>query len=173
MAVPKSLNIVLALTFSAGVGIAAPPAAAHDPIGTCYGGDFRWTAVEGAITMAPQLLTFTSAGRLWGCDSAAGITGATFTGVHIARSDCMHPADGPLTVDLLWSNGETSRLWGPWPVGMMQPTVGDLTVVGGMGLHRRVRVEAWYEMMTPDQINGCVGPGLTTGVGRMTARIVD
>lgn len=169
----KSVNIVVALAFSAGFALAAAPTgAAHSPVGTCYGGDFRWTATEGGITMAPQLLTFTSVGRLWGCEGMADISGGTFTGEHVAWSDCMHPADGPLTVEIAWSNGELSKLWGPWPVGMMQPTVGDLTVVKGYGLGSRVQVNAWYEMMTPDQINGCVGPGIGTGVGRMNATIV-
>ncbi|WP_194818763.1 hypothetical protein [Nocardia sp. XZ_19_385] len=165
------------MALSAGVGVAAvataPTAAAHSPIGSCYGGEFRWTAVEGGITMTPQLLTFGSAGRLWGCEGVSGITHGKFTGVHVAWSDCMHPADGPLTVDIVWSNGEASKLWGPWPVGMMQPTVGQLQVVDGVGEGSRVQVNAWYEMMTPEQINGCMGPGISTGVGRMTAEIVE
>ncbi|AFU00685.1 hypothetical protein [Nocardia brasiliensis] len=145
-------------------------ASALPPAGTCAGGDFRWTAVDGAIDMSPNTLTFTSVGVLRDCSGGPeGITGGTFTGTHIATSDCMHPADGPITVDVLWSNGETSRLWGQWPVTMQQPTVGPLAVVAGLGQGSTVRITADYEMMTPEMIGGCLGPGLRTGVGRLSA----
>ncbi|MBL1078059.1 hypothetical protein JK358_27005 [Nocardia sp. 2] len=171
---PKAGKVALSLVVSTVFGaaaLAAAPAVAEPTggVGSCTGGDFRWTAVDGAIGMTPRLLTFTSVGRLWDCWGVPGVTGGTFTGVHVAVSDCMHPADGPLTVDITWSNGDWSRLWGPWPVGMMQPTIGPLEVVGGFGQGGRVRVSAWYEMMTPEMVGGCMGSGITTGIGRMTA----
>ncbi|MEV6561854.1 hypothetical protein AB0M22_39470 [Nocardia sp. NPDC051756] len=147
-----------------------PAASALPPAGTCANGDFRWTAVDGAIDMTPHALTFTSVGTLRDCSGGpGGITGGTFTGTHVATSDCMRPADGPITVDVLWSNGETSRLWGPWPVTMQQPTIGTLDVVDGLGQGSRVRITADYEMITPAMVGGCLGPGLRTGVGRLSA----
>ncbi|MCU1640066.1 MAG: hypothetical protein JWN03_341 [Nocardia sp.] len=169
---PNAVKIVTALAVATAlstVPIATSDAAVVPTIGSCSGGDFRWTAVDGAIGMSPRQLTFTSVGRLWDCLGVPGITGGTFTGVHVAVSDCMHPADGPLTVDILWSDGETSKLWGPWPVGMMQPTIGPMEVVGGLGQGGRVRVVAEYEMMTPDMVMGCMGLGVTTGPGRLSA----
>ncbi|MFI1918615.1 hypothetical protein [Nocardia sp. NPDC020380] len=150
----------------------APAAHALPAIGSCSGGDFRWTAIDGVLDMTPKLLHFTSVGRLWGCTGDSGITGATFTGMHVAMSDCMHPADGPLTVNVNWSDGETSMLWGPWPVGMSQPTIGPLQVVDGFGLGSWVRVVADYEMMTPEMVMGCIGPGLTTGTGHLSAEMM-
>ncbi|MFC9998883.1 hypothetical protein [Nocardia sp. NPDC127526] len=184
----KGVKALVALGFCIGCGAAPglPAAVAADPppnggssetteeppSSWCGGGDFRWTAVDGAIGMNPRVLTFTSVGRLWDCVGWPGITGGTFTGVHIAASDCMHPADGPLTVDIAWSNGESSRLWGPWPVGMSQPTVGPLQIVAGLGEGTWVKVVADYEMMTPDMVMGCMGPGITTGVGRLRATMM-
>ncbi|MGW4248832.1 hypothetical protein [Nocardia sp. NPDC004722] len=172
---PTIVKALTALTVSVAVAGLAPLSAAParaEAIGSCSGGDFRWTAVNGAITMTPTLLTFTSVGRLWGCTGYPGITGATFTGEHIAWADCMHPADGPLTVWITWDNGRTSTLWGPWPVGMAQPTVGPMQVVDGFGLGNRVQVTADYEMMTPEMVMGCLGPGLTTGPGRLSAAMM-
>ncbi len=168
----RSVKIAASLAISVSFGLlpgGTPVAAATSPMASCGAGDFRWTAVDGGIGMSPRLLTFTSVGRLWDCVGVPGITGGTFTGVHEATSDCMHPADGPITVDILWSNGDTSTLAGPWPVGMAQPTVGPLDIVRGIGQGGRVRVVAEYEMMTPDMVMGCMGPGVTTGPGRVSA----
>ncbi|WP_194835423.1 hypothetical protein [Nocardia sp. XZ_19_369] len=147
-----------------------PPASALPPSGRCANGDFRWTAVDGAIDMTPHVLTFTSVGVLRDCTGGPeGITGGTFTGTHIATADCLRPADGPITVDVLWSNGATSRLSGPWSVTMQQPTTGTLDVVDGLGQGSRVQITADYEMMTPAMIGDCLGPGVRTGVGRLSA----
>ncbi|GAA5076179.1 hypothetical protein [Nocardia iowensis] len=144
-------------------------ASALPPGGSCAHGEFRWTAMDGAIDMTPRELTFTSVGVLRDCTGGPdGITGGTFTGTHVATSHCMFPADGPITVDVLWSNGETSRLWGPWPVTAQQPTVGTLDVVAGLGQGSRVLITADYEM-TPAMIGGCLGPGVRTGAGRLSA----
>ncbi|MEV6774496.1 hypothetical protein AB0N05_38245 [Nocardia sp. NPDC051030] len=160
----------LAVSVASVLWPAAPSTAATQAsIGSCNGGDFRWTAVNGAIGMTPKLLTFTSVGRLWDCVGVPGITGGSFTGVHEAWSDCMHPADGPLTVNITWNDGETSTLWAPWPVGMTQPTVGPMQVMDGLGQGGWVRVSAEYEMMTPEMVMGCLGPGITTGPGRLHA----
>ncbi|PXX56476.1 hypothetical protein DFR70_11928 [Nocardia tenerifensis] len=146
-----------------------PAASALPPAGTCANGEFRWTAVDGGIGMTPHTLTFTSVGVLRDCTGGPeDITGGTFTGTHIAISDCLRPADGPITVDVLWSNGETSRLQGPWPVTMQQPTIGTLEVVDGLGQGSRVRITADYEM-TPEMIGGCLGLGVRTGAGRLSA----
>ncbi|WP_067829720.1 hypothetical protein [Nocardia inohanensis] len=171
---PEAGKALATLAFSIALGtvpvLGAP--AAHANVGSCGGGDFRWTAVNGGITMQPQFLTFTSVGRLWDCVGATGITGGTFTGVHTAWSDCMHPADGPITVTIVWSNGESSTLAGPWPVGMMQPAVGPLEVVAGLGQGSRAQISATYEMGTPDQVMGCMGSGIPTGVGHLSATIL-
>lgn len=146
--------------FGAGAAHALPPA------GQCAGGEFRWTAADGVMGMAPRLLTFTSVGVLRDCSGGpADITSGTFTGTHIAMSDCMHPADGPITVQITWSNGEQSTLWGQWPVTMRQPTVGPLEVIDGLGRGSHAQISADYEMMTPEMIGGCLGSGLRTGVG--------
>ncbi|WP_405497573.1 hypothetical protein [Nocardia sp. NBC_00511] len=171
---PKAVKILAALAVCGVSGIAplSAPTAHASGIGSCTGGDFRWTAVQGGITMTPTQFIFTSVGRLWGCTGYPGITGATFTGVHEARSDCMHPADGPLTVNMLWSNGDTSTLWGPWPVGMSQPTVGPMQVISGFGEGSWVSVSATYEMMTPEMVMGCLGPGIPTGIGTLSATMM-
>ncbi|MFF2556970.1 hypothetical protein ACFVUS_38620 [Nocardia sp. NPDC058058] len=168
---PKALAVA-AIAAALGAIPTGTPVAAADSIASCSGGDFRWTAVDGAITMRPTLLTFTSVGRLWGCNGPGNISSGTFTGVHIAWSDCMHPADGPLTVRITWDNGEVSTLWAPWPVGMSQPTVGPMEVVDGLGLGSRVKVVAEYEMMTPDMVMGCMGAGVKTGPGRLSASMM-
>ncbi|CAM4275704.1 hypothetical protein NONI108955_18380 [Nocardia ninae] len=158
------LSVVLLVPFE------TPAASALPPSGRCDNGDFRWTAVDGAIDMTPHVLTFTSVGVLRDCTGGPeGIAGGTFTGTHIATADCLRPADGPITVDVLWSNGATSRLSGPWPVTMQQPTIGTLDVVDGLGQGSRVRITAHYEMMTPAMIGDCLGPGVRTGVGRLSA----
>ncbi|MGV9411349.1 hypothetical protein ACWDOP_15640 [Nocardia sp. NPDC003693] len=171
---PTTSKIIAALAVSAAFAMApaALPTAAATPMASCSGGDFRWTAVNGAIDMTPKDLVFTSVGRLWGCTGADDITGGTFTGVHTAASDCMHPADGPITVHIVWSNGERSTLWGHWPVTMMQPAVGPLEVISGVGVGERVTVVAEYEMMTPDMVMGCMGPGVRTGPGRVSASMM-
>lgn len=166
----RKITVTAALSATLLVPFAPGPAAALPPAGACASGDFRWTAVDGAIGMAPRTLTFTSVGVLRDCSGGPeGITGGTFTGTHIASSDCLRPADGPITVDVVWSNGETSRLWGPWPVTLQQPTVGPLAVVAGLGQGSTVRITADYEMLTPEMIGGCLGPGLRTGVGRLSS----
>lgn len=171
---PKAAKVLAALAVS--VALSTSPMVTHQAAATgiwsCDGGDFRWTAVDGAITMQPTLLTFTSVGRLWDCHGPADISSGTFTGVHIAWSDCMHPADGPLTVNITWSNGDVSQLWGPWPVGMSQPTIGPMEVIGGLGLGSHVHVVADYEMMTPDMVMGCMGAGVKTGPGRLSASLI-
>ncbi|RDI65667.1 hypothetical protein [Nocardia pseudobrasiliensis] len=147
----------------------AAPSSASAPMGGCRAGEFRWTAVDAAITMTPQYLTFTSAGVLRECfGTVPGITSGTFTGVHTAWSDCMHPADGPITVTIVWSDGQTSVLSGPWPVGMSQPTTGVLRVTDGLGQGDRVRIVADYDVVTMDNMSGCLGPGVHTGLGRVT-----
>ncbi|WP_069166132.1 hypothetical protein [Nocardia altamirensis] len=162
-ATAAAVTAAVLVPFDIGAASALPPS------GSCAHGEFRWTAADGAIGMTPNTLTFTSVGVLRDCTGGPeSITGGTFTGTHIATSDCMHPADGPITVDVLWSNGETSRLWGPWPVTMQQPTVGPLEVVAGLGEGRRVRITADYEM-TPDMVGGCLGSGVRTGTGRLSA----
>ncbi|WP_330181763.1 hypothetical protein OHB26_36325 [Nocardia sp. NBC_01503] len=171
---PKAVQLLAAAVIASAVSVmplGTPTAAAA--ISSCSGGDFRWTAVDGAITMQPTLLTFTSVGRLWDCTGPANISGGTFTGVHIAWSDCMHPADGPLTVNITWDNGEVSTLWGPWPVGMSQPTIGPMEVIDGYGKGSHVRVVATYEMLEPDMVMGCVnGTGVKTGPGRLSATLL-
>lgn len=169
----KSVKVLAAVSVCAAIGMlpGVGPTASATPMASCAGGDFRWTAVKGAITMNPQWLTFTSVGRLWGCTGAQDITGGTFTGVHTAMSDCMHPADGPITVNITWSNGETSTLEGPWPVPLAGPASGPLEVTGGLGRGYRANVIAEYEMMTPDMVMGCMGPGVSTGPGRLSASI--
>ncbi|MBF6176870.1 hypothetical protein IU481_00175 [Nocardia otitidiscaviarum] len=149
-----------------------PPPAAPPVVGGCAEGDFRWTAVHGGIDMTPKPMTFTSVGSLRDCVGWPGITGGTFTGVHEAWSDCMHPADGPITVHITWSNGAVSTVWGWWPVTMAQPSVGELEIVAGPGAGGRVRITAGYEMMTPEMVMGCLGPGVRTGVGWVRAAML-
>ncbi|NUS45794.1 MAG: hypothetical protein HOQ24_19150 [Mycobacteriaceae bacterium] len=153
----------------AGALTGAGHASALPPAGLCTEGEFRWTAVNGAIGMQRTLLTFASTGVLRGCTGGpAGITGGTFVGTHVAWSDCMHPADGPITVKITWSNGQSSTLYGPWPVGLAQPADGPLDVIDGLGRGMRARIIAWYEMMTPEMVSGCMGSGVHTGVGRVS-----
>ncbi|QIS11246.1 hypothetical protein [Nocardia arthritidis] len=160
-------SAVAAVVFAS--AFAAPAGAAPElPLGGCSGGEFRWTATEGAITMQPKLLTFASVGVIRDCiGGPPDITGGTFTGSHVAMSDCMHPADGPLTVWVTWSNGVKSTLWGQWPVGMVQPTVGPLDVVDGLGKGLRANMSVVYDM-TPDMVMDCLGPGLRTGTGHFS-----
>ncbi|MFI9511116.1 hypothetical protein [Nocardia sp. NPDC052566] len=158
-----------AILSAAAAPLGAGQATALPPAGSCAGGEFRWTAINGLIGMQPQLLTFTSVGVLRDCvGGPPEITSGTFTGTHIAWSDCMHPADGPITVNITWSNGERSTLTGPWPVTMVQPTVGPLEVIDGLGRGYHAEIVAEYEMMTPEMIGGCFGPGLRTGTGRVS-----
>ncbi|MCM6778325.1 hypothetical protein NDR87_33390 [Nocardia sp. CDC159] len=153
----------LAMSLSAG-----PGAATIGPIGSCGSGEFRWTAVEEGIGLSPRYLTFTSVGALRDCvGTVPAITGGTFTGVHTAWSDCMRPADGPITVTIVWSDGQTSVLSGPWPVAMSQPTVGVLAVTEGLGRGERVRIVAHYDIATVDNVVGCLGAGVRTGTGRV------
>ncbi|MFI6869830.1 hypothetical protein [Nocardia sp. NPDC050406] len=167
-------GIALAFSLLAATALAAAPTAAEPPVAAaCQGGDFRWTAVHGGIDMTPKWMTFTSVGTLRDCSGWPGITGGTFTGVHDAMADCMHPADGPITVHIRWSNGELSTVHGPWPVTMAQPSIGDLAITDGVGRGSRVRITASYEMMTPDMIMGCMGPGVRTGVGSVSATMLD
>ncbi|WP_306359602.1 hypothetical protein [Nocardia sp. CC227C] len=152
---------------------AVPPAPAPPVVGGCADGDFRWTAVHGGIDMTPKPMTFTSVGSLRDCVGWPGITGGTFTGVHEAWSDCMRPADGPITVEIVWSSGAVSTVSGSWPVTMAQPSVGELEIVAGLGAGGRVRITAGYEMMTPEMIMGCLGPGVRTGVGWVRAAMLE
>ncbi|MBF6066162.1 hypothetical protein IU500_35195 [Nocardia terpenica] len=158
----------------AGAAVSGPGPAAAEPLGRCDGGEFRWTAADGAITMTPQWLTFTSAGTLRDCAGVVpGITGGTFTGVHTAWSDCMHPADGPITLAITWSDGETSTVAGPWPVAMAQPTTGTLEVTDGLGRGRRARITVAYDMVTPETVGGCLGAGVRTGTGRILGTMFE
>ncbi|MBF6329853.1 hypothetical protein [Nocardia transvalensis] len=160
--------MLTAAVVAAGTAVAPTGFAAGAQVGACGGGEFRWTAAEGAITMSPQWLTFTSTGVLHECvGTEPGITGGTFTGVHTARSDCMRPADGPITVTVTWSDGRTSVLSGPWPVAVAQPTIGVLEVSEGLGHGNRVRIVAEYDVLTADNVAGCMGPGVRTGTGRV------
>lgn len=165
----KVAVVAVLSTAAAGMPFGAGEASALPPAGSCAGGEFRWTAVDGVIDMQPKMLTFTSVGVIRDCTGGPeDIIGGTFTGTHIAMSDCMHPADGPITVRIVWSNGETSTLWGQWPVTMVQPTVGPLEVIDGLGRGSLARISAEYEMMTPEMIGGCLGPGLRTGTGKVS-----
>lgn len=167
------LSAALVLSATAATALAAAPTTAEPPVaGACTSGDFRWTAVQGGIDMTPKPMTFTSVGTLRDCSGWPGVTGGTFTGVHDAMADCMHPADGPITVNILWSNGEFSTVHGPWPVTMSQPSVGNLEIIDGLGRGSQVRITATYEMMTSDMVMGCMGPGVRTGIGWVSATML-
>ncbi len=167
------LGIALSFSFIVANGLVAASATAAPPsTGACANGDFRWTAVQGGIDMTPKPMTFTSVGALRDCTGWPGITGGTFTGVHDAMADCMRPADGPITVLITWNNGQVSTVHGPWPVTMSQPTVGNLEIIDGRGRGGRVRITAGYEMLTPDMVMGCMGPGVRTGTGWLHAAML-
>lgn len=51
---------------------------------------------------------------------------------------------------------------------MTQPTVGPLEVIDGLGRGHHARISADYEMMTPEMVGDCFGPGLRTGIGRVS-----
>lgn len=173
----EKLSFALSFSFIAATTLAAPtsaaPTAAEPPtVGACTSGDFRWTSIRGGIDMVPKWMTFTSVGTLRDCSGWPGITSGTFTGVHDAMADCMHPADGPITVHIVWNNGQVSTVAGPWPVTMQQPAIGNLLIIDGLGIGGWVRIAAVYEMMTPDQVMGCMGPGVTTGIGWLNAAML-
>lgn len=153
-----------------GVGSTVPQVPPIAPVAPhCDGGEFRWTAVNGGINWTSRVITFTSSGTLHNCAGLPeGVVGGTFTGLHIAASDCMHPADGPLWITITWSNGLQTLVAGNWFVPMAQPTQGPLNITGGVGHGGRVEVVAAYDVMTPDTIMGCLcGGGVTTGTGHI------
>ncbi|MGV9674874.1 hypothetical protein ACWDSJ_06315 [Nocardia sp. NPDC003482] len=132
----------------------------------CGNGDLTW-AVDQPINMIPRQVTFTTAGVLRDCVGLDGIGGATVAGVHESVSSCLRPAKGPLTFTIYWSDGETSTVRGEWPVGIVQPTVGELDVIDGLGAGRRVRIVADYNVLTPEMIGGCLGAGVLSGTGKV------
>ena len=146
-----------------------PPVAAAEPIGSCAGGEFHWESVDGGITLVPHRFTYKSTGVLRGCDGMPDITGGEFAGTHVAVSDCLHPADGPLEVTIVWSNGQTSTAGGNWFVPMSGHADGMLDVVAGLGTGRRVHIVADYEMTNPAS---CLNSGITGGDGRIAVASV-
>lgn len=155
---------VAALTFTS-----CPLPAAAQPAGSCAGGDFRWDAVDGGITLIPHQFTYMSTGVLRGCVGMPDIIGGTFAGKHVAVSDCLHPADGPLEETITWSNGQTSTARGNWFVPMSGHADGLLDVVAGLGAGSRVRIVAEYDM---GNAASCFGAGISGGDGRIDVAMV-
>jgi hypothetical protein len=155
----------VALTFTL-----CPPAVAAQPTGSCAGGDFRWAAVDGGITLVPHQFTYLSTGVLRGCVGMPDIIGGTFTGRHVAVSDCLHPAAGPLEETITWSNGETSTARGDWFVPMSGHADGLLDVVAGLGAGSRVHIVADYDM---GDAASCFGAGISGGDGRIDVATVE
>lgn len=142
----------------------SPPAAAAEAMGSCAGGEFHWASVDGGITLVPRQFTYKSTGVLRGCVGMPDITAGEFAGTHFAVSDCLHPADGPLEVTIMWSNGQTSTAAGNWLVPTSGHADGMLDVVEGLGAGRRVHIVADYEMTDPAS---CLSSGITGGDGRI------
>ncbi|MFG1793044.1 hypothetical protein [Nocardia sp. NPDC049149] len=82
-------------------------------------------------------------------------------------SDCFNVANGPVDVAILWNNGEQSALSGNWSA----PLIGNgaanntRTVVSGLGAGQRVRIDAAYDLGTPQNFGACLGPGVVSGTG--------
>lgn len=162
----RPVKVLVGVLFSVLAGVPVCGAAHADPIrGSCSGGELRWDVVDGSISMVPRQVTFVTSGVWKDCVGIDGITGATVAGVHKSMSSCVQPADGPLTFTIDWSNGATSTVWGDWPVGMVQPTVGELTVVDGLGAGGRVRIVANYNVWAPETVIGCLTGGISSGTG--------
>ncbi|MCM6772331.1 hypothetical protein NDR87_01415 [Nocardia sp. CDC159] len=160
-----SVKALAATLFSAAALIPVGGTAQAEPARAgCSGGELTWS-VDKPISMIPRQVTFHTAGTLRDCTGVDGSTTATVAGVHESTSSCLNPADGPLTFTIAWSTGATSTVRGPWPVGMIQPTVGELDIISGHGAGRRVRIVANYNVWTPQMILGCLGPGVSAGNG--------
>ncbi|WP_433728133.1 hypothetical protein ACQP0C_38100 [Nocardia sp. CA-129566] len=106
--------------------------ATADPIaGGCSGGQFDFTTTPLSMTSAP--ITATWSGNLSSCTGTPAPT-ATVNGTFNGTGGCLG-ATGNIDGSINWSNGQISRIRGPWhvPSGMATANTNTVVIVDGPG----------------------------------------
>ncbi|WP_433195919.1 hypothetical protein ACQP1G_42765 [Nocardia sp. CA-107356] len=114
--------------------------ASADPIaGGCSGGQFDFTTSP--LSMVSRPTTATWSGNLTGCTNTPAPT-ATVSGTFEGTGSCLDVA-GNIDGSINWSNGQVSRIRGPWhvPGGVGAASTNTVVIVEGPGAGTQMAVD--------------------------------
>lgn len=110
----------------------AGPASAAPASGSCNSGTIAFDSSP--IGLSPSPTTAAFHGNLNGCDAAAPAPTGTFSGDFTGNGNCFD-VTGQIDGAIAWSNGEVTKVSGPWevPGGLGAPHTNSVAITSGPG----------------------------------------